>query len=246
MPQFLNRIIDNTLGGIADSMLRLWDASALGRPRRHVARMFRHRRAVVRRLERRLRAATVLERCWLIPVLVLIACGRGLVACARGFHRASRIIALLISRVQRSRFARQCTAGLKALGRLIVRGVHAQAEAWRWLGRMAMRPFQGRAAAAEPAVIGSGKKRKFVADVAPTNATMPDGVMALMTCAACGHEVMGTNMKKYFKFRCPRCRASLLVIDAPKGLSMQVVASERRQATRIEKTETEESEPVRL
>jgi len=244
MSQFLNRFIDNTLGRIADTMLRCWDSRSLRRPRRHVTRLFTHRRAVIRDLERRMRAATLWQRCWLIPLLTVIACARGLLACGRGFHRASRILALLISRAQRSRFVRQFKTGARALGRIILRCVHAQAEAWRWLGRMALRPFQGRAT--DAAAIGTAKKRKLVADIAPTNATMPDGVMALMSCAACGHEVMGTNMKKYFKFRCPRCRASLLVIDAPKGLSMQVVASDRRQATRIEKTETEESEPVRL
>ena len=246
MPQFLTRFIDTTLGGIADTMLRIWDAPSLRKPRRKFTRMLRHRRAVIRRLERRSRFFVVLERCWQIPILLVIACGHGIVAVARGFHRASRIIALLISRALRSRLARQGSAWVRALGHLITHGIaaviHAQAEAWRWLGRQAMRPFR-RTAAQET---GTGKKQRLVADVAPTNATMPDGIMALMSCAACGHEVMGTNMKKYYKFRCPRCKASLLVIDAPKGLSMQVVAGDRRQVARIEKIETEESEPVKL
>jgi len=248
MPQFLNRIIENSLGSLADTMLRIWDAPSLRRLRRKITRVLRHRRAVIRRLERTSRIFTFLERCWQIPVLVLIACGRGIIAMARRFHRTSRIIALVISRALRSRFARQCGSGVRGLGSHIARGIavgiHAQAEAWRWLGRLALRPFRRTASAAGST--GAGAKKRMVADVAPTNATMPDGIMALMTCAACGHEVMGTNMKKYYKFRCPRCKASLLVIDAPKGLSMQVVAGDRRQATRIEKIETEESEPVKL
>ncbi len=76
---------------------------------------------------------------------------------------------------------------------------------------------------------------------------MPDGVLTMVSCAACGHEVVGTNMRKYTRFRCSVCKSPLMVIDPDKGVSMVVKGGERaRTVTKIEKDETEESEPLRL
>lgn len=76
---------------------------------------------------------------------------------------------------------------------------------------------------------------------------MPDGLLTMIACASCGHEVVGTHVRRYARFQCPLCRVPLLVLDPQKGLSMTLDGTARaRTKTASMHEETEESEPVQL
>ncbi len=139
-----------------------------------------------------------------------------------------------------SPFGRACARLGAIAAPPLARFWRAHVDAWRWAAAVPGRLW-GRVARGEVAVAAA-----VAADPQPTRPTMPDGVLMHITCASCGHEVLGTNMRKYARYRCPMCKSQLLVLDCQKGVTMALRGGERgRTSTQVEKNETEESEPVR-
>jgi hypothetical protein len=235
MIKFLNRMVDKTFGKIADEVLSIWDHPTLRQKRVTLKRFFKHRQAVLRTIDRTRSDAWYWKPIlWMRSAQMLVV--RGCRRLRLAMRQAYRATASGVTRLMESRAMRQVGRGISRCGQMCRRALRAQVEAWRWMGRMLLAPFRGK-----------HSKPMVISDSAPTGATMPDGVLAMIDCVACGHEVLGTNMKKYYKFRCPRCKSELLVIDPVRGLSMEVSRGERRSSVVVkEKSETEESEPVRV
>jgi DNA-directed RNA polymerase subunit RPC12/RpoP len=234
---WFGRMIDRLVGWLADHLLVRWDGAWAKRQRRR----WRHRRAVYRATMRRLRARPRLRRAVGITESAVAASASALARLPPAARRGAAVAARLRRSVAVSPFGRACARLGVLIAPPLARFCRAHIDAWRWAaavpGRLWGRLARGEAAAtAEVAT----------ADPQPTRPTMPDGVLMHITCAACGHEVLGTNMRKYARYRCPMCKSQLLVLDCHKGVTMALRGDDRtRTSTQVEKNETEESEPVR-
>jgi hypothetical protein len=224
MKPWLSRLLD-PCGWVADRLISYWESRTAKRIRSRI----RHRRAVYRATLRRLHRRPRLQAALAVLVALVCRIEAVLARLPATLVRATRVVDLQVRRVGASAPVRRCRSALRAL-------VTAQRDAWAWLWRMLTWPFRR--------TVRTGDAAQ---EATPTAPTVSDGVVSLLSCAACGHETAGTNVRKYARFRCSVCKIPLMVIDRDKGITM-VVRHENRvhSVAKIEKDETEESEPVRL